>query len=281
MALIHPKRPAEDTADAACRVCGSREKLSFEHLPPKGAGNQGRAELLGIEDWLRREDEGKKTRGTISQRGSGAYSLCPECNNRAGALYVPEFLKWTDAGNGALAQMSPSFEQIDAQVDPVYVHFGLRSVRPGRFMKQMATMLLALSPGGFPSVHPDLASYARDPQMVSLPARYQFYLAFVIGPTARFNGGAGIWRAKRGILFTLELAFPPFAYILSVDEESPALDAGNLTGFTKLGIDQTAEAKMDLRLGFSHTPFPLDFRSKAALERDRKANEAFERPQSP
>ena len=179
-----------------------------------------------------------------------------------------------------MSQMSPSFAEIDAQLDPAYVHFGLREVRPGRFMKQLATMLLALSPGGFPAVHPELTSYARDQDMINLPDRYQFYLAFLVGPTARFNGGAGIWREKQGVLFTLELAFPPFAYILSVDEDSPALEAGNLTSFTKLEIDQVAEVKMDLRLGFSHTPFPLDFRTKAALERDRKANEAFEQSAS-
>jgi hypothetical protein len=274
VALIDPQKPQKDSADAACRVCGSREKLSFEHVPPKSVGNRGRVEMLGIDAWLSREDDGANERGKISQRGSGAYSLCNECNNRAGSLYVPELAKWTGAGNAALHDLSGDFERIDAGTEPVVVHLGLREVCPGRFMKQLTTMLLALSSGEFPSSHPDLANYARDPQAVGLPDRYQFYLAFLVGPTARFNGGAGIWRENGGMLYSLELGFPPYAYILTIDEEAPALDVGNITGFAAASIDQVAEIEVDLRLGFSHTPLPLDFRTKGGLERDREANEA-------
>ena len=31
---IHPKAPASDSDDDPCRVCGRREPLSFEHVPP-------------------------------------------------------------------------------------------------------------------------------------------------------------------------------------------------------------------------------------------------------
>src|SRR5262245_23369761 len=78
--------PMLDPADRACRICGEVTRLSFEHVPPKGTGNTGRVEMLGIEAWLAREDRGAKVRGTISQRGSGAYSLCRDCNSRAGGV---------------------------------------------------------------------------------------------------------------------------------------------------------------------------------------------------
>jgi hypothetical protein len=41
-----------------------------------------------------------------------------------------------------------------------------------------------------------------------------------------------------------------------------------------VGVDQTANVEMQLRVGFSHTPLPLDLRSKAALNKDIAANEA-------
>lgn len=118
-----------------------------------------------------------------------------------------------------------------------------------------------------------MTRYAREPEVTGLPPSYQFYLAFFLGPIAHFNGGTAVWREKGGMAYTLELGFSPYACILSVDEESPALSTGNITSFTELGLDQTAEVEVQLQLGFGHTPLPLDFRSKAALERDRATSE--------
>jgi hypothetical protein len=263
--------PPENEADAACRVCGEVTDLTFEHLPPRSAGNRQKVELLDIGAWLRREDHGTTERGRISQKGAGAHTLCEECNNRAGRLYVPEFRRWIRVGNEALAELEPA--SVDAQVDPAYVDLEIENVRPGRFMKQVVTMLLAQSIGGVAKKHVDLREYARDPQAVGLPSSYQVYLAFNAGPNARYNGGSVAMQAE-GIVFAVELSYPPFTYILSIDEECPAIETGNITSFADCGIDQTANVKMQLRLGFSHTPLPLDLRSKAALEEDRRRNEA-------
>jgi len=263
--------PPENEADAACRVCGEVTDLTFEHLPPRSAGNRQKVELVDIRAWFRREDDGTTERGRISQKGAGALTLCEECNNRAGRLYVPEFRRWVKVGNASLAELEPA--RVDAQVEPAYVELEIQDVRPGRFMKQVATMLLAQSIGGVARKHADLREYARDPEAVGIPPRYQFYLAFNAGPGARYNGGSVAMQSS-GIVFSVELSFPPFTYILSIDEEGPAIETGNITNFADLEINQTANVKMQLRLGFSHTPLPLDLRSKAALEEDRRRNEA-------
>jgi hypothetical protein len=270
---IDPRTEPGDVADGACRVCGNVEDLTFEHVPPKSVGNRSRVEMLGIDAWLAREADGTE-RGRIIQRGSGAWSLCADCNSRAGRLYVPELRKWTGTGNSILAALNPTPSELDTSPEPGYAYMKLKGLRPGCFTKQMVTMLLALSPGGFPPLHPELTNYALDPEATGLPGRYQLYLALLTGPTARFNGGTGVWRENGGLLYTLELGYPPFSYILSIGEEAPALGVGNITSFASLGIAQTAEIEMQLQVGFSHTPLPLDLRSKAALERDRKLNEA-------
>jgi hypothetical protein len=74
-----------------------------------------------------------------------------------------------------------------------------------------------------------------------------------------------------------ELAYPPFAYVMTIDEDAAAFDAGNITSFVDVGIDQTADITMTLKVGFGHTVFPLDLRTKATLERDRAENEALAR----
>jgi hypothetical protein len=269
---IDPRKEPESEADGACRICGRLEDLTFEHVPPKSVGNRDRIEMLGIDAWLTREAD-RTERGQIIQRGSGAWSLCAECNNRAGSLYVPELRKWTGSANTVLAGLDPGPAELDAKPEPAYAYMKLKGLFPGRFTKQMVTMLLALTPGEFGPEHPELTGYALDPQATGLPERYQLYLALLAGPTARFNGGTGVWRENQGTLYALELGYPPYAYILSIDEEFSALATGNITSFVGAGIDEECEIEMQLHVGFSHTPLPLDLRSKAALERDRKANE--------
>jgi hypothetical protein len=266
-----PRKSTEDETGAACQVCGEVTELTFEHLPPRSTGNRQRTELVDIHGWLRREEHGRTEKGRISQKGAGAETLCEECNNRAGRLYVPELRRWVRVGNAALAQLEPA--QFDSRVEPAYVVLEMENMRPGRFLKQVATMVLAQATAGVASRHSELRAYARDPELTSLPPRYQFYLAFNAGPGARYNGGS-IAMQSGGMVFAVELSFPPFTYILSIDEDCPAIETGNITSFAELGIDQTADVEMQLRLGFSHTPLPLDLRSKAALEDDRRRNEA-------
>jgi len=105
----------DDPDDARCRVCGRDESLSFEHVPPRAAGNEDRAWMYGMDNWLGRDMESGKPAGRarIQQRGSGAYSLCRSCNEGAGAEYVPEFLGWIDLGNRVLAGLVPPAAQLD------------------------------------------------------------------------------------------------------------------------------------------------------------------------
>lgn len=265
---------SEEPEDGRCRVCGREGPLTFEHLPPSSAGNEPNVRLLGLEDWLRREEHGESwRRGKIQQRGSGAYSLCKTCNDRGGVHYVPELARWVHAIGGGLAGSSPPLEQIDAQLEDRWVTGEMRGVKPARFLKQVVTMLLALSPGSFPPVHPALMEYARDPQRVGLPERYQFYLAAYCGPTARYCGGAARLRfdQERSITdFVLELAFPPFSYVLAIDSDpaDPPVRTCNISNFAQLSVSDVVDVDMQLQVGFGHTPFPLDYRTKAAHDRD-------------
>jgi hypothetical protein len=236
--------------------------------------------MLGFETWLRRDEiTGRpKERGRIQQRGSGAKTLCGACNSQAGALYVPEFIQWTRRGQEALESLP--LDLADATREPLYFDLRLERVQPARFLKQVVTMLLASALPGFASHrdHLDLSAFAQDPGWIGLPDRYQLYLALYCGPLARFNGGSGVLRLgeKEGespsTAFVLEIAHPPFAYLLSVDEEAPIHPCGNISNLAWLGINQTCDFEIGLRVGFGHTPLPGDLRSRAAMLADRAEN---------
>jgi hypothetical protein len=261
-----------------CRICGMEVDLTFEHLPPKSAFNARRAELFGMEDWLNRSlDTGRpEGRGKIQQRGSGATTLCAICNNNTGAWYVPDFAKWCRTGAGIIARGTSS-EELNADPSETWMNVKLFEVRPARFLKQIVTMLLSIAPAGFVfNDNLDLAEYVQDPERVGLPERYQLYLALYRGPYARFAGVTGRLNVETGQSEVfLELAYPPFAYVLSLTGEAPGCASmSNITGFADLRIDQRCTAELDLLNGFGHTALPGDYRTMAAVEADRAANRA-------
>jgi hypothetical protein len=281
---ITKDRPSEDPDDGRCRICGTEGPLTFEHVPPKAAYNNQRAEMLGLDAWLERHEDGTPgARGKILQRGSGVYTLCEACNNRAGQLYVPELAKWTRIGMKVLYRDGVA-TSADNELDPSWTNLTIEDVRPARLLKQIATMMLAISPPWFVREVPELAAYARDPDIAGFPERLRIYLALYAGPWARFVGGAarlsgleddGVPAADEvHEHFVFEIAYPPYAYIMSLDEETPAAETVNITNFADLRIDPHAKkAEVMLLNGFGYTAVPLDYRTKPALLRDRAAQQ--------
>lgn len=271
-------RPPKDHEPKRCRLCGEERPLTFEHIPPRAAYNRGRVSMLGVEDWLKHDadPDGPEPRRQIQQRGSGAYSLCEECNNLTGRLYVPELSAWVQAGAEVLFGKPGFAAAYRDERRTVYADWKLQGCRPGRFLKQVATMLLAMSPPTLGDRFPELRSYARDPDKLGLPPELQLYLALYAGPNGRYAAGVAQVSLEPGggIHHVYELAAPPFSYILSIDEPSLVIEAGNISNFATVGVEQTADVEMQLIIGYGETPLPLDFRSPAAVTAEMAETEA-------
>lgn len=131
-----------------CRVCRTPNvKLTFEHVPPRSSFNDVPAETFGLMDYLKRGDEGLMG-GRISQRGAGEWSLCKECNEKTGTWYVRELGRATRAAARVLDELPLGELDANPAQEVVRVKFtgAGRRPRPLRFVKQMITMLLAMSP---------------------------------------------------------------------------------------------------------------------------------------
>lgn len=81
-----------------CILCGKIKELTFEHVPPSGAGENKPAKLYNLLDTLGNEErvpwDFKDLKYVQSQRGTGGYYLCSECNSRTGREYVPSFIEF-------------------------------------------------------------------------------------------------------------------------------------------------------------------------------------------
>src|ERR1700722_520534 len=104
--------------------------------------------------------------------------------------------RWARIGRQALDENRAAVEQADSQVDPSGIRLTIKQARPGRFMKQMVTMLLAIAPLELAESYPDLSAYARDPDSTELPAGITLYLNLFAGPIARFVGRAAVVRER-------------------------------------------------------------------------------------
>jgi hypothetical protein len=232
-----------------CAICGRGDKLSFEHIPPQCTYNIRGVEMFSFGDW---EDAGgdfdAMDGGHSQPEGTGFATLCERCNNVVtGSWYVPEFCKWVEAAVRTV-KSTPDLEQHHNALDP-WVRFELKQARPMPFVKQIAAMALAL--GGefdpvYRTVHAPLVNFVLDKERRGVPSGYTVYVALFLGPTARF-----IYRAKKGstgenqppIEFTA-LDYPPFAYVLTMNESRPFLPCGNVTHFA----DLTYENRLMCRL---------------------------------
>jgi hypothetical protein len=237
-----------------CRVCGIDAGLGFGEGKPTSAFKGNPAKLFGFDAWL--------LRGT---NAPGPYTLCDECSDAAARFYLPEFRRWTRMAEDLIAR-GPAREELDADPHPTWATAQLHDVRPARFLKQVITMLLAITPPGFlQRGHIDLGEYARDPSRVGLPPRYQLYLSLFHGPYVRFVGYSAQLNHETGRTEELiELAHPPFSFVLSLTGDAP-IETTNVTDFTQLRANDMCIVDLDLLNGFAHTPYPADLRTAAAV----------------
>lgn len=258
----------------SCHICGKVLRLTFEHLPPRSAFNTGRVEVFGIQNWLARDEDGRMRGGICQQRGAGAYTLCSECNSRTGRWYVPELSAWVRLGIGVLSQLPPP-EEGNRDPDPKMARVLFKGVYPLRFLKQIITMFLSANSPDFGRAHHELVSFVLDREKAGLPERYASYLALFRGPMDRCTGLTGCWNeVTHQMEFLTEIAYVPFAYVMSIDTPRDVLPVGNISNFAMWGYGQQCDIELDMVVGFGHTPFPADYRSNAAIEADRTREDA-------
>lgn len=250
-----------------CHLCGEEGELSFEHVPPKKAFNEYPVVLQAIEEWIARE-ESAPLRGTIQQRGFGAYTLCASCNNRTGSWYAPEIVKWARRAIEILENRKGDEEVMALSVPDAF---------PLRFIKQVVTMIFSANGPEFARAAADLARFVLSKDDMGLPDQYRFYLSFYLGPAVRSVGIAGILHIEnRKINVVSEVACPPFSYVMGLEEHQPQ-GLPEITHFSRFGYDEQRPVSLELPIGSGYTPFPLDFRTKERLSRDRWLNEILAR----
>jgi hypothetical protein len=150
-----------------CCICGISGTLSFEHVPPQSAYNKERIVERKVADKIADRD----TKGTIVQGGSGAYTLCQECNNNTGSWYGGEYIKWAHISQSAIENLPHGETQVNPKLTDVY---------PLRFLKQVVTCFFSVAGGqsgaSFANNNPELVRFILERDFQTLPNKYRFFM---------------------------------------------------------------------------------------------------------
>lgn len=239
-----------------CHLCGHQKVLTYEHLPASSSYNTAPVEMFGFEHWLR-QGPGEMTGGEPKERGAGVHTLCAGCNSLTGGQYVPELKEWTHRGMAVVAQVTKDGQPAGNAVECIF-----RKVRPALFLKQLVTMLASVNTPTLLDHHPELRRYVLEREATGLPSRYQFYLALTHPSSSvfRFAGLSplirdGIWC----VTWVTDLVWPPFAYLMTIDEPAPRFPIGNISAFADHKYNQVEDVTMQLPLLVGEQPYPGEF----------------------
>ena len=190
-----------------CRLCGIVKTLTFEHVPPEAAFNNYPRFHPNTREMIDARYRGGPAPSTVEEpRGSGAYTLCGDCNNRRGARYAREFVDWAVFWQGAL-DSEPSADVITAA----------SRCRRSRIIKQLALMGLCSSPPKTGSINDGVRRFVYTAPATGLPSDIRVFVALTRDKDARQAGGVGKLNTETGVasIFS-EVAFAPFVSVMTL-----------------------------------------------------------------
>lgn len=255
--------------EGRCRLCGTVEALTREHVPPASAGNAGNAISIDVSDWLQRQTLDELPPGRTEQGGTFGRTLCRDCNTRTGLLYAREYTRWAGRAARLFVEEMPPVEELDLrEALPAYV-IRFDEVRPGAFARQVLSLMASISgPWDLTGQHPDLRAVVLDGEPGQLPdgmtlgmCLYAGPHQLIAGPSLHVDRDTGAWR------WMLALAFPPLGFEMtlaaSAEQATPMCEIGNFLG---VSTDATTTVELDVIVGFGHSGLPGDWRNRRQLE---------------
>jgi len=248
----------EALVEGPCHICGQHTKLSWEHVPPRSAGNIFPVRTILFEESLNLPLDAPLPKGKLQRRGMGAYTLCESCNSRTGHWYSTHFARWCFQGWGILelASFRPSL---------VYLHH----ILPLPVIKQVAVMFFSANPAGFQAANPELVEFVLNPERRFLPPKYRFWAYYNHRGVLRFSSIVATLALGHGVnsVFS-EITFPPFGYVLTFGSPPPHPELCEITHFARYGINEYRPMQLRMPVLPTFLSLPGDYREMEQIRSD-------------
>jgi hypothetical protein len=224
-----------------------------------------------FDDWMHRDSlDGPLPNGITQPEGTGLIALCTSCNPFLGSAYVPSHNHLVAIGAHILNELQPRLGEFDSRLVTTVVSVRLYDVDRLACTKQIVSMILVTSGRSVVVANQALQQFVMDPAAVGLPPQYRLFLALAPGPAARSTGVFGN-ASPNGIYIGAEVVYPPFGYALTFNGAT-IWPVGEITSWASGAAGTVATTDLDLVVGFTHTGFPCDLRTRAQIETTEREN---------
>jgi hypothetical protein len=238
-----------------CRICKERKELTFEHIPPRSAFNKSSRYFTidsteYYQNFEQYNNNEMKPKSKLEQGGLGEYCLCEDCNGFLGSKYVREYKKFAEIA------MSIIYNNED---DIKCYEFDISDINLLKFLKQIIAIFVCTNQPVFTDSYPELIEFIRDPNNENLVKRYRVYM--YLNNVGQIRTGKLHFTNTHGAI--CDFAFPPFGFVLSIDNPKRIMEVSEITNFKHYNKLKSLE-KLPIILNRypTHYPFPLDFREK-------------------
>jgi hypothetical protein len=196
--------------------------------------------------------------GEISQKGAGAYTLCPRCNNNTGSWYGHHFVEWCHQGMHIL-------ERSGGKPSLIYLNY----VFPLSIIKQIATMFFSVHGLGFRRANPELERFVLNREARFLSPRHRFFAYFNIEGRTRYSPTVGLLNTESGKwnMFT-ELTYPPYGYVMTYGEDPPHEHMFEITHFSRYKYGEFDVLQLRLPVLPTFGSMPGDYRTREEIYRE-------------
>lgn len=260
-----------------CRICGYLKKLSFEHVPPESAFNNGKEYFQATLEEVEKLDSVYLNLSQYSkfplehfkkkQGGIGYNTLCEQCNNNTGSWYASDFITWSRQSMEILLKSNgkPTLHY------PTFFF-------PLRVIKQIVTMFFSICHEETFRIEPELQAFVLNKEKRWLSDRYKIYCYYNLNGSFRYLGDNFIGDYnKSGVIHASEFSFPPFGFVLTVNSEKPDKRLFDITHFANNNYNYWTDYYQKFPVLPTFLPHvPLDYRSKeeivAAVARSKIVN---------
>jgi hypothetical protein len=189
--------------------------LTYEHLPPEAAFNDGPVYEADVEALLAAENTRAlaDVRRRKNQRGAGGYTLCSRCNNNTGSWYGPAYVEWALQGWNNITSY------------PGYVYGRPFEIEPLAVFKQVIAMFASSCGPHFFTAHPALRRFILNREEQGFPHEMRVF-AYYVQPESRAARQSGIissldFSDEKQIRVFAEIAYPPYGYVLTLSGSPP------------------------------------------------------------
>lgn len=244
-----------------CSICGLETELSFEHIPPKAAGNRKSFRFVTGDDLLKTINSKDRDPWNISglhykevQKGFGMYSLCDQCNNNMGSWYANEYVEIAKFLMGQLKR-----EKVQPNTT---AHLSL-NIYPLRFLKQICSMAMSISRG---VVSRDFGDFLLDKASQNFPSLFSIYMYLYIPGRIKCLGRSIVHTAEDSSSNTAniicELDTFPIGFIMFKDKVPKEVDGIKINNLSNFSYDEKILWSIEIPVLTSNIVFPMDYRTK-------------------